>query len=416
LKLQLDKILISRENRFAKMQKLKAAYNAVITVKSNIPGDNKKLNIAYFLVKRYFKLIPKELYDFFEFYDDFGGPYYLLGSNNNPKHIKKELILIEENTKLGRFIDLDVYDGLKILSRGFMRKCYICDNPAFVCNRENNHSLDELLDFVKNKIKMVLVKETKNLIDKSILTELNLHPKFGLVTPYTNGSHSDMNYSLMINAKDAILPYLVKMFEVGFCEIKIDSIFYKIRQIGLEAEEAMLNKTNNINAYKGLIFNMGLMVAAYGHVLYYNGSLDNIFDEVKEISKPVIKDFNTDINSFGLKAFKDFNIKGIRGEALNGFGSVKKALPYLKDLSDSSLIKTLIFIISEIEDTVLLKRAKTYEFYLEIKKIFKQHLISNEEAILSLNEFCLNNNLSFGGSADLLVLTVFIKLIENQFY
>ena len=115
------------------------------------------------------------------------------------------------------------------------------------------------------------------------------------------------------------------------------------------------------------------------------------------------------------EAYKKFEIKGARGEALSGFETVKKALPYLRDLSKSSLLTTLIFIISEIEDTVLLKRAKSYEFYLEIKKIFRQHLISNEEAILSLNDFCLNNNLSFGGSADILVLTVFIKLIEDQF-
>lgn len=72
------------------------------------------------------------------FYDDFDGPYYLLGTNLNPRYVKNELISIEENTKLGRFIDLDVYDGIKTLTRGFMRKCYICENPAFICIREKN--------------------------------------------------------------------------------------------------------------------------------------------------------------------------------------------------------------------------------------------------------------------------------------
>ncbi len=410
-----DNILDSREKRYAEIKKIKQAFNAVITVKSNIPGNDKKNHLAYFLVRRYFHLIPKELYNIFEFYDGFDGPYYLLGTNLNPKYIKKELISIEENTKLGRFIDLDVYDGFKILTRGSMRKCFICNNPAFICMREKKHSVDELIEFVENKVKSVIFEETKLLIEKSIMTELNLHPKFGLVTPYTNGSHVDMDYNLMIKAKDAILPYFIDMFKIGYSSVKIDDIFYKIRIIGLKAEKEMLNQTNNINAYKGLIFNMGLLISSYGHVLYNNGNIDDIFETVKRISKPVVNDFNDDLISFGIEAYRKFEIEGARGEALNGFKTVKKALPYLRDISKSSLLITLIFIISEIEDTVLLKRAKSYEFYLEIKNIFRKHLISNEEAILSLNEFCLNNNLSFGGSADLLVLTVFIKLIENQF-
>lgn len=410
-----DNILSSREKRYAEIKKLKQVFNAVITVKTNIPGNDKKNHLAYYLVKRYFYLIPKELYNSFVFYDDFDGPYYLLGTNLNPRYVKNELISIEENTKLGRFIDLDVYDGIKTLTRGFMRKCYICENPAFICIREKKHSVIELIEFIENKVKTVLCEEIKLLIDKSIMTELNLHPKFGLVTPYTNGSHEDMNYNLMIKAKEAILPYLIDMFETGYSSIWIDDIFSKIRKIGLKAEDAMLKQTKNINAYKGLIFNMGLLISSYGYVLYNNGNINDIFNTVKQISKPIIKDFNNDLNSFGYEAYKKFEIKGARGEALSGFETVKKALPYLRDLSKSSLLTTLIFIISEIEDTVLLKRAKSYEFYLEIKKIFRQHLISNEEAILSLNDFCLNNNLSFGGSADILVLTVFIKLIEDQF-
>ena len=58
----------------------------------------------------------------------------------------------------------------------------------------------------------------KKMINTAMLDELNLHPKFGLVTPYTSGSHKDMDYSLMVNAKNAILDDLVEMFMLGFNE------------------------------------------------------------------------------------------------------------------------------------------------------------------------------------------------------
>ena len=41
-----------------------------------------------------------------------------------------------------------------------------------------------------------------------MIKELDLHPKFGLVTPISNGSHKDMNYKLMIKARMLLCPIL----------------------------------------------------------------------------------------------------------------------------------------------------------------------------------------------------------------
>ena len=68
-----------------------------------------------------------------------------------------------------------------------------------------------------------------------------------------------------------------------------------------------------------------------------------------------------------------------------------------------------------IEDTVLLKRCKTIEKYNEVRNKFK-NLIFNTEEINALNDYCICNNLSFGGAADLLIVSVFIKSINELFY
>ena len=64
-----ERILESREERFQKMQFLKKDFKTVITVKTNIPGDDKNINVAYTLVKLFKDLIPKSFLDRVMFFD-----------------------------------------------------------------------------------------------------------------------------------------------------------------------------------------------------------------------------------------------------------------------------------------------------------------------------------------------------------
>jgi len=111
-------------------------------------------------------------------------------------------------------------------------------------------------------------------------------------------------------------------------------------------------------------------------------------------------------------------ISGIKGEALNGFKHVQEALPILKDFTWISKIRALVFYITNIEDTSFLKRAGSIESYLEVKKLFVDLDIFDMNQVNGLNQLCIENNLSFGGSADLLVVTVFLKKINDlwQFF
>ncbi|XFA98480.1 triphosphoribosyl-dephospho-CoA synthase [Candidatus Izemoplasma sp. B36] len=405
-----DKILSSREQKASKIQFLKSDFKTVITVKSNIPGNEKRNRFAYILVDYFMRKIPRDIYTKRWYYDSFDGPYYLMGSNLDSKEIKNLTMDLEDNNPIGRFIDIDVFNGKNTFSRNKMRRCYLCEKPAFVCIRESNHSVKELNEHLEKVVFNFFIDDLLRLVNQSMILELNLHPKFGLVTPITSGSHNDMNYDLMIKAKDSIIPLFKDMFIIGFSNQNLQNIFNQIKKIGIKAERAMYEATNNINAYKGLIFNLGITVTAYAYCLYNHISLNNIFKIIKEMTKEILSDFDrNDIDSNGYYSYKKFNILGARGEVYNGLPSVQNALNYLKDFSQESRLRTLMYLISVSNDTVLLKRSKSIENYRYIKKLFNDNLKSSNKEVERINSYCIKNNLSFGGSADLLILTIFLK-------
>lgn len=64
--------------------------------------------------------------------------------------IKKKVINIEDNHKLGRIFDIDVFDvNQYLISRRDLncssRKCLICSEEAALCSRSRKHSVEELI-------------------------------------------------------------------------------------------------------------------------------------------------------------------------------------------------------------------------------------------------------------------------------
>ncbi len=400
-----NEILEDREYKNQVISKYINDYQ-VISLKANIPGEDKNIKESKILLDIFDKYLityssKKEVLIGAD-----GIMYlYLTGGH---KFLKDEMINLEEKHPLGRLVDIDVFDNsVMSKSRGYLRKCMICDDIAFVCARNKKHNLDELLAFIKNKTYDYLVNNLIDSINKSMLIELNLHPKFGLVTKYSNGSHNDMDYTLMIKAKDVIIPYFVLMFKCAYGNEDLKIIREEIKDIGLKAEREMFLITNGVNCYKGLIFDLGLIVAAYAYTLSHDMT---IYDCIKEMCKDVL--YTYDDKSFGSLAYKKYNIKGARGEAYLGFPHVKKIVDNYDLESDEGLYNALCYLIVSIEDTNVLKRAKSIDTYNTIKEEFKNFKY-DKEYINALTDKCVLNNISFGGSADLLVCSLFIHLVNK---
>ncbi len=411
-----EKILSSRERRRWLYIEDKLVGDVImVCLKANIPGDNKNIQEAYMLLGLFYNLVVKDSSEHIFIDSDDGPLYFFLFEHKDGEKLKKRMMEIEDAHELGRFIDIDVYQKDHEFSRETPRKCYICDDIAFNCIVSKKHTLEETLSVIREKVNGYFYNEIQKMVFDSIKLELDLDPKFGLVTPKTNGSHPDMDYELMLKAAKTILPFIMEMYDLASSSDEIESIFPAIRKIGIKAENKMYETTNNVNAYKGLIFHMGLFVSAFAFLLYHHDYGWDVPDLASYLVSGILDELDQPGDSYGHEAYEKYGILGARGEAALGFTHVLEALEYLSDFSVEKRIETLAYLISEVEDTNLLKRSGSYDAYIENKEKFFALVKYKKSLVEELDEYCRDNNLSFGGSADLLIVTIFMKKL-NTFY
>lgn len=403
---------------------LEQGYDHVVVIRANIAGTQKNTHESYLIV-RYAEYMLRKEYPQMMFmrHDGDDGPWTACLINMDMKVLKQKLITLEDQDSIGRLCDLDVYDKhLEPLSRvslGYpMRPCFLCNHDAHACVRTKRHSLIDIKDFITHTIKHYLTLQLHTFIKDSMMKELNLEEKFGLVTPSKSGSHHDMNYELMVNTHSVIIPYLIDIFFVGFQAKERYLLLTDARQIGIKAEWAMFEKTNGVNCYKGLIFILGLVLVSLGYTLYHKQTFEHIFHNIQLMSKPLLDDFMDKPMSFGEHAYQEHRIMGARGEAFLGLPTVHHALSSLdkKDLTDTDLRKTLQLIIRSTDDTVLLKRAGSFERYIDIKKRVENINMDNMDDVKAFTSWAIEERISFGGSADLLIATIFLHDIKSLFF
>lgn len=410
-------ILRAREERILKVIR-RALSGDVVTVKANVPGRDKNIAESFLIVRHFTGVLIERYGGTAEIFNGDDGMYALVGGL---KSIDKDaLVKIELSNPAGRFADLDLYlkGTSSSVSRGYMRKCFICDKPAFVCAREGSHGVDALLGVFKSEIRSYFTTQIEKIIKESLMAELNLENKFGLVSPSSQGSHKDLDYSLMIRAQDAVLPHLVKMFWQGF-DGECDSL-EQLRPTGITAEKAMLAATGGANAYKGMIFVIGVILSSLGKLLSSgNGRYGDLFDNVRKICKGVTNELRDGRanGTYGAYAFNKYGITGVRGHAERGFDTAEKAARIIdSEYSAESLLKALCFITGEIEDTVLLKRSGSRGKYLYFKNSISSLDITDKQKLKILNEECLKANVSAGGAADVLAASIMLKKFCSLLY
>lgn len=403
-----SQILSAREERRNVIQSVAQQGNSLYTIKANIPGQNKNLPESYFLT-RIFSSLCKELgCNGRRLFDGADGAW-VVAVTQNP-NAKQFAVHLEETHPLGRFVDIDVYlnGQAQSVSRGTLRKCFVCDKPAFVCGRSGAHTTQQLLSALISSTRSWISQELSAIIKQSLMEELNLENKFGLVTPSSSGSHADMDYALMQKAQDAIIPYLVEMFWIGADCTQIETLLASLRPVGIAAEKAMYKATQGVNAYKGMIFVFGVLLASVAKAVASGEGESGVFNNVKRACANLTEElFHAD--TFGGKAYKLYRIKGVRGHAEDGFNVIKQASQMLAN--GEGLLQTLTYIVGNIDDTVLLKRAGDIQSYTYYKNLIKNLNVKDQNELQRANELCLKHNLSVGGSADVLAASVmFVKL------
>jgi len=276
-------------------------------------------------------------------------------------------------------------------------------------------------------------KEVAKLATKALLYEVTISPKAGLVSRLSNGSHRDMDFYTFIDSALSLNKYFSECFIYGQENDFYSPNFFKnLRDLGKKAEKEMYKATNGINTHKGTIFSMGILLAVLGVHLKENKEIDLkvLSEKIKEMCKPLLNELEAtkNISTYGEKAYKEYHFTGARGLAISGYeivllDGINKLKDFCKTFDfETACILLLFYYMSVLDDTNIVNRASittlkevqilSKEFFEENKKTLEKENIKN--SMSKLNDIFIEKNISAGGSADLLILTIFIHFLTCE--
>ncbi len=270
-----------------------------------------------------------------------------------------------------------------------------------------------------------------HLATQALQAELDTTPKPGLVDKDSNGAHRDMDYALMQRSIDTLRPYFVKLALLG-CADALPS-HTAIRDAGIEAEKAMLSATNGVNTHKGALFSMGLAVVAAAHeerkiaaneeqILKERNGGEDVLVSLQTTIKALAASFPDTNGTHGSKAKLlskgTTAIKGALDNAREGYEMLfAEWLPFYierrKERDAHTLHKTLLRIMCDLDDTNVIYRtdlATAEEVKQEARALLDNF---SETALKDMDRHYTTRNISPGGAADMLSLTVFIGSIQT---
>lgn len=285
-----------------------------------------------------------------------------------------------------------------------------------------------------------------HLATQALQAELDTTPKPGLVDKDNNGAHRNMDYALMQRSIDTLHPYFVKLALLG-CADALPT-HTSIRDIGIEAEKAMLSATNGVNTHKGALFSMGLAVVAAAHeerkiaaneeqILKERNGGEDVLVSLQTTIKALAASFPDTSGTHGSKAKLlskgTTTIKGALDNAREGYEMLfAEWLPFYierrKEHDAHTLHKTLLRIMCDLDDTNVIYRtdlATAEEVKQEARALLdnfsKAHTAEDKEKRIAAELLALKDmdkrytarNISPGGAADMLSLTIFIGSIQT---
>ena len=228
------------------------------------------------------------------------------------------------------------------------------------------------------------------LAERALRMELDTPLKPGLVGPDSSGAHKDMDYGTMLCGIKAIRPFFPAIARAKSPE--------ELRRLGIEAENAMLQATGGVNTHRGAIFALGLAIAAWSQSSENEKLMQSSLGRIAQGLMP------------NLQTTNNLPPRGARAIALNGYKQLfTDWLPQYR--TTKNLQKLLLRIMSTLDDTCIIKRVgeeRAQQVKCEAKELLDNFTEDNLKALCASYA---TENISPGGSADMLSLTIFIDSI-----
>ena len=448
MEVTLLEMLEAREKRAAWQRRLLSAYGKpAVCFTMNIPGpikNNSLIRRGYALGKG---LLEQQLMAagiatvYFEEVQEKTGNEGIFLLDADPLAVKAVTVAIEDHAPVGRLFDMDVLrpDGQKVDRQALGlsgRKCLICGGPAQACARSRAHTVAQLQEKTWQILRQALdaadCADAARLAIQALLYEVATTPKPGLVDRKNSGSHRDMDFFIFQASAAALYPYFSQCVKIGRETEDAQQTFLRLRLPGRMAEGQMLHATGGVNTHKGAIFSMGILCGALGRLERSQWRDPNrVLAECAAMTQGLVsRDYATltpeAAKTAGQKLYLQYGITGVRGQAEGGFPAVLNiGLPKLeaglaagKSINESGRA-ALLSMLADTVDTNMIHRGG-YELAKEtserLKTLLEQEPFPSEETLEALDEEFVRNNLSPGGTADLLAMVYMLHFLKEEPY
>jgi len=365
--------------------------------------------------------------------------FYVLDAD--PLLIKKFTTDIEDATPLGRLFDMDVLcpDGRKVEREELHllgRKCLICGGPAKVCSSRRVHTVAELQE--KTTAILTEARDNQDAADaarqavRALLYEVTTTPKPGLVDRRNSGSHRDMNVFTFMDSAAALYPYFEACARTGraTAEQPAQETFAALRPLGCQAEGEMLDATGGVNTHKGAVFSVGITCAALGRLdRECWADPARVLTEVSAMTAGLTdRDFANvtaeNASTVGQRLYVQYGITGVRGQVEAGLPAVLKVgLPALEvgramgyDFDRAGGGALLAILANSTDTNIIARSSRERQLVLteELTTLLAKTPYPDKAALAALDDRFIAENLSPGGSADLLALTYLLYFFKTE--
>jgi len=431
----LPAILLRREQRAEEQSAFRGS--TLVSFTMNIPGRRKQFPLETLGFQEGLSELRRAFGDAItheQLCSAVTGDEALLALSISPEEAKAVTVSLEERHPLGRLWDMDVLspegNSLSRTALGHpQRRCLLCGEAAKVCGRSRRHSHEALFDAAAHTLYAYFRDRRADIASqcalRALLGEVSVTPKPGLVDCRDSGSHSDMDLFTFVASSAAIAPWLRRFYLAGWDGG--DALFDRLRSLGLGAERDMFAATKGVNTHKGLIFSMAILCGALGRMeaetFPERASLSSALTLAGQLGAQSLPDFSAGSATASLRCYKAHGLSGIRGEAAAGFPSAAQVgLPALQKWLDKgcslndAAAATLLSLIAAVDDTNMIHRGGYAEAQRRKEEAAALAQTVTAESLIptleTLNESYIAANLSPGGCADLLALTLFLHFLD----
>jgi triphosphoribosyl-dephospho-CoA synthase len=255
-----------------------------------------------------------------------------------------------------------------------------------------------------------------------LVLEVETWPKPGLVSHVDRGAHGDMDAELLRRSARVLAPFFAELAAAGAAGAEMD----RLRAIGVDAEAAMRAETRGVNTHRGAIFGMGLLAAAAGFRARYTASapLGRIIASrwgEGIVNGPVV------LRSHGRMVARRYRAGGASAEAAAGMPSLytvaRPALAEGRRLArgdeEAARVHACMALIAAVGDSNLLYRGgpEGLAFAQGEAAAFLAGggvgAVDWRGRAEDIHARFVERNLSPGGCADLLAMTLFSDAVEG---